>query len=139
MWSIEARGWRGLLEEETEAEGCMERLMRIGLFAPCCGAAGTVNGFAEDGAADGGGTHILLPAGPLYPQPLGLGASLVSAQLGVLGRLLECWGSLDQCRCRYWRWVQMCGESVGHSWGCRLFSGARGLTEGQQAPQPLHF
>ena len=44
-------------------------------------------GCAEDGAANGGGTHVLLP-GPLYPQPLGLGASLVSAQLGVLGRLM---------------------------------------------------
>ena len=65
----------------------MERLMRTGLYVPCGGAAGTVNGFAEDGAAARGRTHILLP-GPLYPQPLDFGTSLVSTQLGVLGRLL---------------------------------------------------
>ena len=61
---------------------------------------------AADGAANGGGTHVLLP-GPLYPQPLGLGASLVSAQLGVLGRLLGQSGPVQM------QVLEVGGESLG--------------------------
>ena len=70
--------------------------------------SGGGRGCAADGAANGGGTHVLLP-GPLYPQPLGLGASLVSAQLGVLGRLLGQSGPVQM------QVLEVGGESVGGS------------------------